>query len=1118
MNEQDRAELEQLKRRQEALQMQLAGLTADIHQLSDRLKAGVQPALAMPSLEAPPLPIPPLKIQDEPARVMLARPVAHQANAVPPPLPPVLPDIAQTGPTTAAADPPLAATPSPRQPAAEKRDTLEMKVGTYWLVRVGIVMLLTGLVFLGTYAYNNIVERLGAAGKVALLYAAGAALLGFGGWLQRKREKEALRNYGQVLFAGGLAAVFFTTYAAHYVSVLRVIASPVVDALLLLAWAGLTVWIADRRKSEVLALFAVGLSYYASAITDVGFFTLYSNLVLTAAAVFFLIRNRWATLSFISVFATYGGFAFWRFHHGDWGWDGRSGELMRANIFLGGYWLFFSTAVFFSRDAKLVNANRSLFASLNNGAFFGLVLLSMMHAARGHFWQFSLGFGATLLVAALLARRFLGDEPAIKNTFLVQGLTLITVGFIAHFTGLKLALILAAESLMLTVLGQQQKNPFVRAGGYLCAALSAGWVLLKMTSNQADVALGAAVGAAFLFNAWWEHRNETNRAFSLMRPSTGYFVALAVGVCGVVLWQAVPEPWRAVALMIGAVTLTACFYGLRIPELPICSQALTLVAQGYWFFQFGLKQESLAWIVCASLVAGAVALSHWWQRQQSIPVAGEWRNVPSLIFALPLVAWAAWRTTPTYADLALAAIVVVSFLLSAAWEKDRDSARPASVLDPFCGCLVALAVVVCGVVAWHAVPEPWIAVAWMIESVGLTALFYALRRIELPLFAQALALAAQGFWFFEFALRRERPYWLVPATLIAGTLVLSHWWQRQKQLVVRADVRNVLQIVHGLAFVGVVFFWFQPKFAPAAWLAFLSVLALGVTIYGVITRAWALAACAQIFLLVSSLEMLHQFAESKPSWEFALVPLATWLVLGTAATVWLSRHDTVENVRRPLLQVSLFYRGVAFVMSLWWIYAYVPRSNQFWLLCALGLALVAVAGGLKNREALLFSGGYLGVAFAAWFTRFFGADDVVSWPNGLAMLAVLGAQQCMRRLPRRYEVPRQMDSIVVLITGLALWTFVSRWVVITSGAHFLLTVSWAVLAAGLFTAGFVWRERMHRWLGLFVLACAVGRVFVSDVWKLETIYRILSFMALGIVLLALGFIYTKYQDKIRQWL
>ena len=80
------------------------------------------------------------------------------------------------------------------------------------------------------------------------------------------------------------------------------------------------------------------------------------------------------------------------------------------------------------------------------------------------------------------------------------------------------------------------------------------------------------------------------------------------------------------------------------------------------------------------------------------------------------------------------------------------------------------------------------------------------------------------------------------------------------------------------------------------------------------------------------------------------------------------------------------------------------------------------------------------------------------------------------------------------------------------------TVSWAGLAALLFAAGFALRERMHRWLGLGILACAVGRVFLNDVWKLDQIYRILSFIALGVVLLGLGFIYNKYQDKIRQWL
>ena len=100
--------------------------------------------------------------------------------------------------------------------------------------------------------------------------------------------------------------------------------------------------------------------------------------------------------------------------------------------------------------------------------------------------------------------------------------------------------------------------------------------------------------------------------------------------------------------------------------------------------------------------------------------------------------------------------------------------------------------------------------------------------------------------------------------------------------------------------------------------------------------------------------------------------------------------------------------------------------------------------------------------------------------------------------------------------GSLLW-FLSRWVMRESGG-FYLTASWAGLALILFIAGIVIRERMYRWVGLGVLALALGRVVLFDVWKQETIYRVLTFMALGIVLLVLGFIYNKYQETIRKWL
>ena len=75
-----------------------------------------------------------------------------------------------------------------------------------------------------------------------------------------------------------------------------------------------------------------------------------------------------------------------------------------------------------------------------------------------------------------------------------------------------------------------------------------------------------------------------------------------------------------------------------------------------------------------------------------------------------------------------------------------------------------------------------------------------------------------------------------------------------------------------------------------------------------------------------------------------------------------------------------------------------------------------------------------------------------------------------------------------------------------------------MLALVVFGTGFALRERVYRWLGLAVLAGALGRVVLLDVWQLALVYRVLSFMALGIVLILLGYVYNRWQEKIREWL
>jgi uncharacterized membrane protein len=133
------------------------------------------------------------------------------------------------------------------------------------------------------------------------------------------------------------------------------------------------------------------------------------------------------------------------------------------------------------------------------------------------------------------------------------------------------------------------------------------------------------------------------------------------------------------------------------------------------------------------------------------------------------------------------------------------------------------------------------------------------------------------------------------------------------------------------------------------------------------------------------------------------------------------------------------------------------------------------------------------------------------------VLLLLAEQQSAKRQPARYNVPGSFHWVMIALGSASLWMLLSKWVTLHAGG-FYLTLAWGFLALVLFATGFLLGERNYRWTGLIILGLALARVVFFDVWKLETIYRIFTFLGLGIVLLVLGFIYNKYQEKIRQWL
>jgi uncharacterized membrane protein len=82
----------------------------------------------------------------------------------------------------------------------------------------------------------------------------------------------------------------------------------------------------------------------------------------------------------------------------------------------------------------------------------------------------------------------------------------------------------------------------------------------------------------------------------------------------------------------------------------------------------------------------------------------------------------------------------------------------------------------------------------------------------------------------------------------------------------------------------------------------------------------------------------------------------------------------------------------------------------------------------------------------------------------------------------------------------------------------VLTVAWGLEGAALLAAGFPARERTLRVAGLLLFLVCIGKLFFYDLRALETPYRIVSFIVLGLLLLAVSWVYTQFRERIRRYL
>ena len=859
----------------------------------------------------------------------------------------------------------------------------EALVGGNWLNKIGVFIVVVGLAFGLDYAYT----RMGPAGRVVVSLAVSFAMLLAGVVFERR---ERYRTFARGLIGGGWAALYTTVYAMHAVAAAKVIESPLLAAILLLAVAtGMIVHSLEYQSQTVTGL-AYFVAFVTLAITGVTSLAVVALIPLAASLLYMAHRFAWSRFALFGLIATYATCAL----RGDSG-----APLWQAQVIFVIYWLLFEGFDIFRPDPWLL--------PLNALGFLALSAVKWQHAAPQQIWQLAAGASALYLAGAILRARAGRWKPAVT---LNAALAAAAIFLNLHNQTVALALLVLAELYYLA--GIRFRSAYLRnLGGLLFATELGHLVIAELTTVPMRTWEPIAALDVLVFYV--------NRA---LRPADTFYGYAAAALAALIAGFETPAPWRG-----------------RVWTL----MALAPFALGWWRKLVDFRIQGYA---LAVLGAGATAVAF------PIPEAG----------------------------LALSAAAGYGFVLCAlrsAADRFFDDEREALRLAGSLAATIGLAALV-----WRMASEPYLGLAWM--ALALPILELGLRGLPREFRNQAYAVAALGAFrvlaFNLLALDTSQPQLLRLVPLGAALVAYG--------IAARTSKEETGRVFDVASFTGTAFL------LPAIW---------------ALVPAWAVVpAWAAVALLL---------VEAGLWLDRPMLRLQGHLVGGALfARLWI--NEFAGPYRLPSVA------GVALShYYLWW-----RTRRRFYLYSAAALGVVlmhlemsrlyAVTGWAAFALALLWCGLRLNERHLRWqsyavaalaFTRCwvvnFGTPEAVL--TGAVVIACLYAAQL---LSERATKPRSFFSLLatVLLAGLLFDQ--------VSGS--LLTVAWGLEGIALLAAGFPLRDRVERLSGLALLLFCILKLFVWDLRHLETLPRIVSFIVLGLLLVAVSWLYTRFRDKIQRYL
>ena len=971
----------------------------------------------MPPTTAPPIPVIPPPTPVTPPGARVAAPQQHAAFRA-----------------SASVRPILSSPAASASKSAEQRMksvfALEEILGRNWLNKIGIVLIVLGVAYFGIKELG----QLGPPGKVVLSYVVSLALLG-GGIFLEKRDRYRVFSYAFI--GGGWALSFFTTYAVHHVTAMRVMDSLGTDLILMLIVALAMVLHTLHYRSQVVTGMAFLLAYWTVSLSNDDVYSLAAGVILAIGLVSIVIKMGWFELEVFGILSSYANHLYWLYRLlGPNGAQGRAFADYQASTFiLLFYWVTYRVSYVIRKTKSPYEEHISTVAALLN-------TLLLLGAMKFQSVRPELAFMALLLIGAV--EFSIGQLPIIRRrreafvvlTILGAALMIGAVPFRYSGNNVAILWLIGAEAFLAA--GVMVGEVVFRRLGLLLGLL-VGLHLVGIDFQQLmiarrvsdDVVLATGVifalcafvfylNTLFIGPRWGQFFSDTPDAPMLTAHSyVGAFAAAAAA------WALFSADWTALAF--AAIMLFLAVLGQKLKSIHLQLQYATL----------GLL----------TLYRVAVVNLH-----SELP---QYTHVRARLIILPILA--------------------AAFYFTAKWAATREDD---SKQRTFRGLFALAGTALITALIYYEVPELWQPLAAISFAVLLLEVGQQIGYPVIAWHAHILSTLAAIAALTADPAGVER-WHDIPLHAFAALPVVAgaYWTARRISLPNPVHIR-LARIAHSWAGTAMMV-WVLYEAVPApwiavSWIAFAVALVLVMRQIGYRQLGWqanAVAACTLVQLYTFNFDL------EQPLWPGVSLRLAT-VSLVAAGLYFLSRQSTspASESRRAIAYLHTF-AATASLAFLAWHEAPNARLAAVWAIFALALALVDRRFELEDLRWQAHALAALSMARSVTTNLYL----TETWHGiSVRLLSLTIVAIIFYALSRIIRMPEQLRErefhhtyswAASALVSLLLWYELQPLSV---------AVGWAVFGLVLFEYG-LWRKtRQFRFQAYVALAASFGRIFFAN--------------------------------------